>query len=431
MKNHNRTSNAGGERDFWVVVCALHDMLAENEQVNEETVARRLRTSREQAEEWLDLFQRLLEENGHPEAIRYNEQRDSYEYASDDAAIAVYEDIVKPIMPVWAREHAKPKEMWSIDDLVGRSDTQGIVRQWFFIYMMLLKGEQVNASVVAKLFRISERTAARRIAELEGLLGKGSMRYNRKGASFELVARNPKAETLLISLVSPDFESSYKALIGSEMENESLNSAKSRPELLLKDEHYGFEPPQKALIREEVACWLEQAIKNSRKVEIEYYSPSGQTVETCVISPYELRYVHGLWYCVAFCERRKTGYAFELHNIHSVKYRDETFKFEGFNADAFVNRTLREQGLIEFDRGHYEIKIRFTKEAARMIRGRVYHETQTLMTLDGGDLLFMAKVRDLDVIKRWVMTFIPNVVSIEPVALRDAVLRDLKNLKLS
>lgn len=420
MKQHNNllNGNVGGKRDFWEVVCALHEMLAKNEQVNEATVARRLRTAQQQAEEWLDRFKEILENKGYPEAIRYNEQRNSYEYASDDAAIAVYEDIIKPVRN-YGENLAKQQEMLPIDDLLGRCDTQGIVRQLFFIWMMLINGKQVNASVVAKLFRVSERTGSRRIEKLEELLGRGSLRYNRRRASFELVARNSGAEMFLKSLASPDSESSYK-------------ERACRPEFLLTDEHYGFEPPQRVLIRTDVVYWLKEAIKNLRKVEIEYHSPNRQTVDPILISPYELRYVHGIWYCVARKHEEEKGCAFELHNINSVKYCDETFGFGGFNAAAFVNQTLRAQGLIEFDQGRqYEIKIHFKKAVAHRILNSVYHETQTRRSLSGGDLLFIAKVRDLDVIKRWVMTFIPYVVSIEPVALRDAVVRDLNSLKLS
>ncbi|MDW8438084.1 MAG: WYL domain-containing protein [Chloroherpetonaceae bacterium] len=297
---------------------------------------------------------------------------------------------------------------------------------------MLKKREIVNAVTISRRFDVSRRTAERLIDDLEQLVGKGSLQYNRQRESFEYVNRHNHIRTLVEIVARRKTFSSLVLEMIPLAENESqrwilyqlidrIEAELPGSQFYLNDDSYGFEPPTARLNLDD-AYFLLQAIKASRKVEIEYYSPSSQIAARYVICPYELRYVQSIWRLVALCDRTGEAKAFELHNIFGVAFRDEFFQ----KRDLYVDGVLRNAGLIEFDRGEHKVKIEFAPPISHVISNRFYHDTQTLTTLANEHVLFSATVKDLDVVKRWVMKYMPYAKVIEPAILRDSIRRDLE-----
>ncbi len=69
---------------------------------------------------------------------------------------------------------------------------------------------------------------------------------------------------------------------------------------------------------------LTKAIKENRKVKIEYYSINKGLTER-IINPAEMFLFQNGWYCAAFCELRKDFRHFELKGMKKVELLDEYF----------------------------------------------------------------------------------------------------------
>lgn len=70
---------------------------------------------------------------------------------------------------------------------------------------------------------------------------------------------------------------------------------------------------------------IERAIKEKRKVEIDYYSYNNGVTKR-VIHPFDMFYTSNGWGCAAFCELRKDLRHFELRRIDKIKLLSETFE---------------------------------------------------------------------------------------------------------
>lgn len=69
---------------------------------------------------------------------------------------------------------------------------------------------------------------------------------------------------------------------------------------------------------------LNRAIKEKRKVKINYYSFSKGNIDR-IIRPYDLFLYNSGWGCAAFCELRQDLRHFELKRINKMELLDETF----------------------------------------------------------------------------------------------------------
>lgn len=69
---------------------------------------------------------------------------------------------------------------------------------------------------------------------------------------------------------------------------------------------------------------LNRAIKEKRKVKINYYSFTKGNIDR-IIRPYDLFLYNSGWGCAAFCELRQDLRHFELKRINKMELLDETF----------------------------------------------------------------------------------------------------------
>ncbi len=70
---------------------------------------------------------------------------------------------------------------------------------------------------------------------------------------------------------------------------------------------------------------LERAIKEKRKVEIDYYSYTNGITKR-IIHPFDMFYTSNGWGCAAFCELRHDLRHFELRRIDNIKLLMENFE---------------------------------------------------------------------------------------------------------
>jgi len=73
----------------------------------------------------------------------------------------------------------------------------------------------------------------------------------------------------------------------------------------------------------------------------------------------------------------------------------------------------------------YTVKVRISPGWARWVREKIWHESQKITQLPDGGLEVTFRVAGLDEIKRWVLSFGPEAIVMEPPKLREFVCQDL------
>ena len=73
----------------------------------------------------------------------------------------------------------------------------------------------------------------------------------------------------------------------------------------------------------------------------------------------------------------------------------------------------------------YTVKVRVSPGWARWVGEKIWHESQKAKMNGDGSLELMFRVAGLDEIKRWILSFGPEAVVVEPEALKEMVRKDL------
>ncbi len=146
---------------------------------------------------------------------------------------------------------------------------------------------------------------------------------------------------------------------------------------------------------------LIHAIKEKHRVEIEHMGSDGVYINR-EIDPYKLFYSEGFWYVLAYCHMRDDIRTFALDRIKNVFFKDTYFAIKGkFNFEKYMSQCWRNYSLGEPE----EVKICFSPNAAKLIKRKKWHPTQTIKENNDGSLEFMVTVSGTDEIMRWILTW--------------------------
>ena len=190
---------------------------------------------------------------------------------------------------------------------------------------------------------------------------------------------------------------------------------------------YSFEQPSGTLEFSSSFVSLEAAIRQGKKVHIDYEAHSTAAVTERVIHPLRLHYSHRnqTWYLVAYCELRKDIRTFVVGRIRKLKLLEEHFDFPpDFSVDDYLSKTF-DQVVGETEQ---EVSIRFSAYQAPWIKERQWHPTQQIEEHGDGRITIRFQVSGLDAIKRWVMRYGKEAEVLEPQELRDMVRKEVRDM---
>lgn len=161
---------------------------------------------------------------------------------------------------------------------------------------------------------------------------------------------------------------------------------------------------------------LQHCIENKICVEIEY-EKSGGEISKRVIEPIDLFVNEGQWRVVAQEKGKKKQYL--LVKIHSISATGKTFMSES-NAQSELLKNAWGSWMGEDE---FLVKLHFDKERAAYIRPKQLIENQRIEEQPDGTLIFSATVNSLREIGTWVLGWGRGCKVLEPVELRDLVIR--------
>jgi predicted DNA-binding transcriptional regulator YafY len=297
-------------------------------------------------------------------------------------------------------------------------------------------GEFPNAGTIARKFEVCRRTLQRDIEFLRDRLGaplvfdEKRQGYAYSDPSFRLPTV-PMSEGELLALAlaervlrqfrgtpyAPDLARAFRKITDGLTDRVTVDLGE------LADT-YSFRTTGPEEFDPETFGALAAAVRDRRRIVLRYWTASREEETSRAVDPYHLACVDGHWYLIAFCHFRDGVRMFAPSRIRSLESTDATFEIPGdFRVDEYLDRSFCV--LRGASDEVYRIRLRFTGEAAKYVRGRTWHRSQTMEDLADGGLILGLEVSHLREIERWVLSWGPACTVIEPEELRDRVAKSL------
>ena len=171
----------------------------------------------------------------------------------------------------------------------------------------------------------------------------------------------------------------------------------------------------------EILNQVNRAAVERRRIEMSYHSLQKKEAVVRKVDPYKVWFHDGTLYLIGHCHLRGEVRMFVLDRIKMLRLTEEPFDPpKDFDLDAFMRHSFK----VMHDELH-TVKIRISLAWARWVGEKIWHESQKITKLPDGGLQIAFRVAGLDEIKRWVMSFGPEAVVLEPERLKEMVRKDL------
>jgi predicted DNA-binding transcriptional regulator YafY len=169
---------------------------------------------------------------------------------------------------------------------------------------------------------------------------------------------------------------------------------------------------------------IQRALLERRRLDMRYYSMSRDEENRRHVDPYHLTVFDGGFYLVGYCHWRKTERIFAVERIREMRMLALRFTVRaGFNAEEYLKHSW---GIIKGE--IVPVKVIFSRAVARYVRDRLWHPSQKLRDLPDGRLEVTLRVADTLELRRWVLGYGPEAEVTEPVAMREALAREVAAL---
>jgi len=185
--------------------------------------------------------------------------------------------------------------------------------------------------------------------------------------------------------------------------------------------HVGIKPYKDYAKFRETLNQVSQAAMERRRVEMVYHSLHRKERILRKVDPYKVWFYDGTIYLIGLCHLREEVRMFVLDRIKMLKATDERFSPpKDFKLDDFMRHSFK----VMHDE-LYTVKIRISPGWARWVGEQIWHESQKARKVSDGSLEMTFRIAGLEEIKRWVLSFGPEAVVMEPEKLREMVRKDL------
>jgi predicted DNA-binding transcriptional regulator YafY len=168
----------------------------------------------------------------------------------------------------------------------------------------------------------------------------------------------------------------------------------------------------------DVVRTLVSATIDRRRLDMRYHSFSSGRVKDYVVEPHRLAWAAGALYLFAFVPEYGEMRTFAVARIVSAAVRAEAITTEAPAAGEVFPQSLG-----AFSSAPERIAIDFTPDAARYIREREWHPSQTLVDRADGAVTLHLHVSVDPALRAWVLGFGPEARVLAPVRLAEDVRR--------
>lgn len=295
-------------------------------------------------------------------------------------------------------------------------------------------GHFPNATKLAEQFELSTKTAHRSIEYFRDRL-QAPLEYDesRKGyyytdLTFQLPVMRLTQDELLALLISRKLITEASAgSIGDELgkiatQLGSLLAAslpgKAHPEDAFSFRWKGINPTEPVIFQNVTAALLQ-----GRLLSFCYYSPASSACTMRTVEPHHMVNYQGTWHLVAFCHLRNEWRDFVLGRMTICKVEAEEFvirpkqEWQPFLHDTF--------GIFQ-NRKSFNVKLRFSPERSRWIKGVIWCEGQTEEQQEDGSLILTLPASHEAEVAMEILKHGSHVELLEPEWLREKVAVELE-----
>jgi predicted DNA-binding transcriptional regulator YafY len=185
--------------------------------------------------------------------------------------------------------------------------------------------------------------------------------------------------------------------------------------------HVGIKPYKDYAQFRNVLNQVNQAAMERRRVEMVDHSLHRKEKTLRKVDPYKVWFYDGTIYLIGLCHLREDVRMFVLDRIKMLKVTDDHFTIpKDFNLDDFMRHSFK----VMHDE-LYTVKVRISPGWARWVGEKIWHESQKITKLPDRSLEIAFRIAGLDEIKRWVLSFGPDVLVLEQERLKELVRKDL------
>jgi proteasome accessory factor C len=161
---------------------------------------------------------------------------------------------------------------------------------------------------------------------------------------------------------------------------------------------------------------LREAHRVGRKVRLTYRKAAEERATHRVVCPYAIVFTSGMWYAVAHCESSEGVRFFRLDRVDAVELLEARYtRPGGFSVDEVTpgGKAFRTEDA-------RTLRLRYSAGIARWIA-----EREGKAVADDGSLVIEHPLADLDWAVRHVLQYGPDVTVLEPVEVREEIVRRL------
>ncbi|MCB2183216.1 MAG: transcriptional regulator [Desulfobulbaceae bacterium] len=166
------------------------------------------------------------------------------------------------------------------------------------------------------------------------------------------------------------------------------------------------------------------ALRSSKTISILYRKPGISSPEKRCIDPYHVISFQGEWYVVAFCRTKQDIRTFALSRISEALLTDNFFKIA---EDFDFQQTTRSRFGVQWSEKEYEVKIRFSAQAAPYVKERIWQPGQKISENVDKSIIMTCTVSHLFELKRWILSWGNMARVLEPVELADEIKKTLQD----
>jgi predicted DNA-binding transcriptional regulator YafY len=296
-------------------------------------------------------------------------------------------------------------------------------------------GRYPNATKLADHFETATKTAHRSIDYFRDRL-QAPLEYDesRKGyfyidPSFQLPIMRLSQDELLALLISRKLITEASAgSIGEELGNiathlGSLLAAslpgKARPEEAFSFRWKGINPTDPIIFQN-----VTSALIQGRLMSFCYYSPTSSSSTMRTVEPHHLVNYLGTWHLIDFCHLRNEWRDFVLGRMTLCKVEAAEFAIRPKDEwQPFLENTF---GIFQ-NRENFNVKLKFSPERSRWVRGEVWHEGQTEELLEDGSLVLTIPVSHEAEIMMEILKHGSHVEVLEPHWLKEKIFGELQS----
>ena len=321
-------------------------------------------------------------------------------------------------------------------------ETRRPIERIFTIHQAILRGRYPNCRQLAEEIEVTQKTIQRDITFMQRNLGlpleydgaKHGYFYGQPVHEFPMMHYNVEdvvalflARKAIESLQGSPLESvlreSFKRLSGALQGEVSFRWSDLDEVFSTRDT--GIVPADVRLF-EKVA----RAVLECQELRFEYRKIDGDVWEARSLRPFHLADVDGGWYLIGYDPERKARRTFALQRMRAVKVLKRTFaRPTDFSLQDHLGGSFGVWHSPEGNGKRHRVHLRFTGWAARMVSERRWHPSQQTSweTASEESLDMVLDLSGFEEIRRWILSWGPQVEVIAPKELRSAVRDSLKN----